>query len=274
MKIRSERSVKATINQHNLHYTDQGKGLPVVFIHAFPLNRRMWDPQISTLQARFRVIAVDLRGHGESGSTSGAYTIDDLASDVKGLLDHLRIRRAVLVGLSMGGYVLFAFYRRFVDRVKGLVLADTRPQPDTADGRAGRLTMIQTAESKGAGAIADIMLPKLLSPDTIQNKLDLVHSVRAMIESTPVGTIQRDLRAMLDRADSTPLLSTISCPTLILVGALDQATPPADSRQMADGIPHARLHIIADAAHLSNLEQPAAFNTALTAFFETIPDGT
>ncbi len=146
--------MKANINGVELAYTDQGKGTPIVFVHGFPLNRSMWEPQVRSLSGQFRVITVDLRGHGESDAPLWLYTMDQFADDVKGLLDHLSIQQAVLAGFSMGGYVVFAFYRKYAARVKGLVLADTRPQPDSAEGRAGRFKTAQTAHKDGAGAIA------------------------------------------------------------------------------------------------------------------------
>ena len=253
----------------NVAYSDNGKGMPVVFLHAFPLNRAMWVPQITALCGRYRTIAVDLRGHGQS-PLSQVYTVEDLASDVHALLDRLSIERAAFVGLSMGGYVLMAFYRRFADRVVGLILADTRAQADSPEAAANRVAMIRTAESDGAGAIADIMVSRLLSPDSLKHRPELVDSVRAMIVKTPVTTITADLRAMLQRPDSSPLLDAIRCPTLILVGELDRGTPPADAHYMAERIRGATWRIIPAAGHLSNLEQPDLFNDALRSFLDGI----
>lgn len=262
--------MKAFINGINLAYTDQGLGVPIVFVHAFPLNKDMWEPQVQALAGRYRVITLDLRGHGESDAPLWRSTMDQFADDLRGLLDHLGIRQAGLVGLSMGGYVLFAFYRRFADRVKALVLADTRAQADSEEGRGNRFAMAQLAYRKGAGAIADAMVPRLLSPASREDRPDLVGRVRAMITATPMSGITGDLMGMADRPDSVPLLKEIACPTLVLVGELDTATPPADARLMAETIPGASLAIIPAAAHLANLEQPEAFNRALLPFLETI----
>jgi len=251
-------------------YTDRGTGTPVVLLHAFPLNRSMWDDQVAFLSQGFRVIAIDLRGHGDSKLFSTPYTLDDLATDIKELLDSLDIQQAVFAGLSMGGYILFAFYRLFPTRVKGLILADTRAQADAADERAGRLQMIRTAETQGPQAIADIMLPRLLSAGTIAVRSDLVSKVRAMIVNNSPETIVADLYAMIDRANSIPSLSQIACPTLIIVGELDRGTPPSDAQLMAKHITDARLAVLAEAAHLSNLENPEAFNTAMHAFLNEI----
>ena len=256
----------AQVNGLTIAYSDQGTGLPIVFLHAFPLNRTMWAQQAEALSARFRVITLDLRGHGESDSPLWHYTLDQSADDIQALLDHLTIPQALFVGLSMGGYILFAFYRKYAVRVKGMILADTRAQADTAEGKEGRFQMAQTAYKKGPSAIADLMIPKLLSPITVRTKPDLVQQVRGMIEGNQISGIAGDLMAMAGRPDSFPLLPQITCPTQIIVGELDQATPPSDAKLMAEKIPLSRLTIIPNAAHLANLEQPEAFNQIVTAF--------
>lgn len=258
--------MKAQVNGITLAYSDKGTGLPVVFLHAFPLNRTMWTAQEEALSSQFRIITIDLRGHGESDAPLRRHTLDQAAEDVRVLLDHLSIQQAVLVGLSMGGYILFAFYRKYADRVKGLVLADTRAQADTAEGKEERFQMAQTAYKKGPAAIADIMIPKLLSPATIQARPEIVQNVRAMIEGNQISGITGDLMAMVERPDSIPLLSKIACPTQIIVGELDQATPPSDAKIMADQIPGSRLAVIPGTSHLSNLEQPDMFTQIVKSF--------
>lgn len=262
--------MKVQVNGVTLAYGDRGTGLPLVFLHAFPLNRSMWTAQEQALSSQFRVVTVDLRGHGESDAPLWRYTIDQAADDVRALLDHLSIQQAVFVGLSMGGYILFAFYRSYADRVKGLVLADTKAQADTAEGREGRFQMAQTAYKNGPSAIADIMLPKLLSPASINTNPDLVRTVRAMIEGNQISGIAGDLMAMAERSDSIPLLKQIACPTQIIVGELDQATPPPDATLMADQIPGARLAVIPGAAHLANLEQPDRFTQIVRSFADEV----
>lgn len=253
------------VNNITIGYSDHGTGLPIVFLHAFPLNRTMWATQERLLSLQFRIITLDLRGHGESDAPLWRYTLDQSADDVNALLDHLEIQQALLVGLSMGGYILFAFYRKYAARVKGLILADTKAQGDTEEGKTARFQMAQIAYKKGPSAIADVMIPKLLSPATIRTNPDLVQQVRAMIEGNQISGIVGDLMAMAERPDSVPLLGQIICPTQIIVGELDQATPPSDARLMADHIPQARLAIIPNAAHLSNLEQPEAFSQIVSA---------
>ena len=255
-----------TVNGITLAYSDTGTGLPIVFLHAFPLNRTMWTEQEAALSSQFRVITIDLRGHGESDAPLWHYSLDQAADDIHALLDHLAIRQAVFVGLSMGGYILLAFYRKYANRVKGMILADTRAQADTPEGKAGRFQMAQIAYKQGPSAIADIMIPKLLSPATIQTRPEIVQRVRTMIEGNQMSGIVGDLIAMAERPDSVPFLKHIACPTQIIVGALDQATPSADAKLMAEQIPNAKLAIIPNAAHLANLEQPEAFTRLIEEF--------
>ncbi len=262
--------MKAHIHGITIAYTDQGQGLPVVFLHGFPLNRRMWSPQVDALSAQCRIITVDLRGHGESDAPLWRYTIDQFADDLNGLLDHLSLSRVVLVGLSMGGYILFGFYRKYAERVRGLVLTDTRAQADTDEVRSGRFAMAQTAYARGAEPIAEMMLPKLLCSNTRESRPDLVEQVRTIILEMPLSGLVGDLMAMAERPDSVSLLKEISCPTLVMVGEFDQATPPSDARVMAEGIRGAQLRVIAGAAHLPNLEQPEAYNQALASFLSTL----
>jgi len=266
----TERTVQAKINGMTLAFNDRGTGLPIVFLHAFPLNRTMWAKQEDALSSQCRVITIDLRGHGESDAPLWHYSLDQAADDVHGLLDYLSIRQAVFVGLSMGGYILFAFYRKYADYVKGLVLADTKSQADTDEGKQARFEMAQIAYKQGARAIADIMIPKLLSPATIQTRPELVQRVRTMIEGNQVSGIAGDLMAMAERPDSIPLLQRMTCPAQIIVGELDLPTPPSDATLMADRIPNAHLAIIPGAAHLSNLEQPDLFNETVRSFVANV----
>ncbi|GJL52904.1 MAG: alpha/beta hydrolase [Nitrospirales bacterium] len=258
--------MKAHVNRIHLAYTDSGKGQPLVFLHAFPLSQLMWEPQVETLSKQYRVITIDLRGHGESDTFLWNFTLEDYAKDVYELLRHLNVQQATFIGLSMGGYVLFAYYRLFPNMVKTLVLADTRAQADNEEGKAGRLAMAQTAYKEGSATIADMMIPKLLSAKTVEHREDLVKQVRSMILNNHSPGIVVDLMAMAARPDSTSLLSKITCPTLIIVGENDVATPPSESHYMAERISQATLVAIPDAGHLSNLEQPDAFNQALESF--------
>jgi 3-oxoadipate enol-lactonase len=259
----------AQVNGITLAFNDQGTGFPLVFLHAFPLNRSMWTEQENALSSQFRVMTIDLCGHGESDAPLWHYSLDQAADDIRSLLDHLSIKQAVFAGLSMGGYILFAFYQKYAERVKGMILADTRAQADTEDGKRARFEMAQIAYKQGPSAIADIMIPKLLSPGTIQTRPELVQRVRGMIEGNQVSGIAGDLMAMAERPDSVPFLQQIRCPTQIIVGELDVPTPPADARFMAERVRNAHLAIISGAGHLSNLEQPDRFNEIVRAFVST-----
>ncbi len=255
--------MNARINGIDLAWSDDGRGTPIVFLHAFPLNRTMWEPQVAGLAHRHRVITVDLRGHGESDAPLWRYTMAGFAEDINGLLDHLAIPRATFVGLSMGGYILFALYRMYPALFHALALADTRATADTPDARAARLSMAQVAYRRGASAIADLMLPKLLSPRSLEHGADLRARVRAMITGNQVSGIAGALMAMEERPDSTPLLPRITVPTLVLVGEDDLASPPDEVEGMARHIPGSTCVRIPHAGHLSNMENPEAFNAAI-----------
>jgi 3-oxoadipate enol-lactonase len=260
----------ACINGIRLAYDDNGHGHPVVFVHAFPLSRAMWDPQVHALADQWRPLSVDLRGHGESDAPLWRYTLDQFADDLRGLLDHLSLASAVFVGLSMGGYTLFAFYRKYPQYVKAMVLADTRAQADTEEARANRYQLAQVAYRQGPSAVADAMMPKLFASPTLQGRPDLVERVRKIIEANQVSGIAGDLMAMAERSDSRELLGRITVPTLVMVGEQDAATPPSDARLIANGIRNSKLVVIPGAGHLANLEAPDAFNRALTDFLETL----
>ena len=259
--------MKTHINGINLSYTDQGEGVPLVFIHAFPLSSAMWEPQIKKFSKNYRVIAIDLRGHGESEASLWHFTLDDYAEDIHALLTHMSITQATFIGLSMGGYTLFSLYRQFPELVKAMVLANTRAQADSKEAKAGRFGMAQTAFLKGPQAIAELMMPKILAPSTIEYRKDIVDRIRSIILKNQASGIIVDLMAMAQRPDSTTLLSKISCPTLIIVGEHDIATPPAEAHYMNDRIPDSTLVTIPQAGHMSNLEQSDAFNRALSDFF-------
>ena len=260
--------MKAVIDGMTVGYTDQGNGTPLVFIHAFPLSKAMWQPQVDALKDTYRVVTIDLGGHGDSDIVPWNDSLDGYAKNVILLLDHLEIAQAVFVGLSMGGYTLFSIYRHYANRVKAMVLCDTRAQADSEEGQVARQSMAEVAFKDGASAIADIMLPKLLAPSTIEHHPEIMEEVRQMILETSTAGIVVDLVAMATRPDSTDLLSTITCPTLVIVGEDDQATPVAESEYMAERIPTSTLVTIRQAGHLSNVEQPITFNQAIQSFLE------
>ena len=244
-------------------YDDVGTGMPVAFVHGFPHNRTLWAPQVSALVDRARCIALDLRGFGES-SKNGPFSIDQFADDLAMLLRTLGIERAVVAGLSMGGYIAFAFWRRHREMVRALVLADTRAGVDSEETRAKRIALIELARARGSGAVADGQVVGMIGKSTRDKRPALIDDVHRMMGSSSVEGIRGALEAMLGRADSTPTLSTIDVPTLVVVGAEDVLTPVREAEILHDAIRGSRLEVIEQAGHVSNLERPAAFNHVLS----------
>jgi len=258
----------AEVDGLTMNCEDAGSGEAVVLLHAFPLSSAMWRPQIDVLASRWRVLAPDLRGFGKTAAPPPPYTMEQMAQDVARLLDLAGVGDVRLVGLSMGGYISLAFCRRWPSRVRALVLADTNPGQDPPEAKARRDGLAATARDCGAQAIAEEMLPRLLSPATLQGRPDLVAQVRDMIEATPVNGIVGALLGMRDRSDSTHVLAALPCPVLCMGGAQDAVTPPSVIQAMAAVAPNGRAQIVEDAGHLANLEQPEAFSSALLAFLE------
>ncbi|HEX5581491.1 MAG TPA: alpha/beta fold hydrolase [Gemmatimonadaceae bacterium] len=254
---------------HTISFEDRGDGVPVLFVHGFPHDRALWDPQLDALSDRARCIAPDLRGFGESGH-EGPWSMDRHAADLACLLDHLRIERVVLCGLSMGGYVSFAFWRRYSDRVRALVLCDTRPGPDSDEARGKRRQLMEVARREGATAVAEGQMEQMVGRTTHERRPEVVAGVRRMLERAPVEGIVGALEAMVARPDSTPDLSTIDVPTLIVVGEEDTLTPPDEARRMHEAIAGSRLEVIGGAGHVSNVENPDAFNRALGDFLSSL----
>lgn len=250
---------------------ESGQGEALLFVHAFPLNRRMWAPQLSALSGDARCIAPDLRGFGESDAGSGEWTMDRFADDLACVLDHLEVRRAAVCGLSLGGYVALAFWRRHSDRVRALVLADTRAGADDEKGRQKRRDTIAAARDKGAHVVAVDSMSGLLGKATRESAGAPVSLTRSILEEARLEGVVGASEAMMNRPDSTPDLAGISVPTLIVVGDEDALTPVKESRILADNIPGSRLEIIQGAGHLSNVERPAAFSLLLREFVSSLP---
>jgi 3-oxoadipate enol-lactonase len=246
--------------------TDVGAGPVVVLLHAFPLARTMWLPQVEALRDVYRVIAPDLPGFGDS-PLSTAPSIDAFADAVAAHLDEKDVTGPVTVGgLSMGGYVALAYARRHPSRLAALVLADTKAEADDATARANRDKMIALASSQPASAVVEQMLPKLLGPVTQRDNPEVVAAVRQLGSAQKPETIVAALKALRDRPDATPGLKDVKVPALVIVGQDDTLTPPDVARKLANGLPRARLAVIDKAGHLANAEQPGAFNDVLMAF--------
>jgi pimeloyl-ACP methyl ester carboxylesterase len=250
-------------------YDDVGTGMPVAFVHGFPHNRTLWAPQVSALVDRARCIALDLRGFGES-SRNGPFSIDQFADDLAMLLRSLGIERAVVAGLSMGGYIALAFWRRHREMVRALVLADTRAGVDSQETRAKRIALMEVARARGSGAVADGQIVGMIGKSTREKRPALIDDVHRMLGSGSIDGICGALEAMLDRTDSTPTLTTIDVPTLVVVGAEDVLTPVSEAEILRDAIRGSRLEVIEQAGHVSNLERPAAFNHVLSEFLAAL----
>jgi 3-oxoadipate enol-lactonase len=250
---------------------DQGEGSPVVFVHGFPLNHAMWNAQIPVFAERHRVIAPDLRGFGESVDTEGTVSMEDFADDLAAILDYLHVTEpVVLCGLSMGGYIAFHFVRKYRQRLRALVLCDTRAAADVPEVVENRLRIAKLVIESGTQPVAEAMLPKAFGPKTNTDRPEVVEAVRAMmISSDPTGVAAAS-RGMAARPDMAPSLPSIDVPTLVVVGADDVLTPVDEMRRVAAAIPDAKFKIIPDAGHLSPLENPPVFNAALASFLDAL----
>ncbi|WP_166242368.1 alpha/beta fold hydrolase [Paenibacillus turpanensis] len=245
-----------------LHYVRKGSGYPVVLIHGFPFSHTMWEPQIEMLSKDYDVIAPDLPGFGGSPVVN-PITIAEMADQVAELLSSLEIRKCIIVGFSMGGYVSFELLQRHSELAGGLVLADTKAGNDTEEGKAGRRKLAEAVIANGSGAASEAMLGKLLAPNASTVKPELVQQVDRMIREASPEAIAAASLAMAERADMTSSLGDIRIPVLVLVGSEDGITPPDGAKQMASAISEASVKVIDQAGHLANLEQPQAFTEAL-----------
>jgi 3-oxoadipate enol-lactonase len=259
----------AELSGTEIHYRDAGSSREtVVLLHAFPLCSGMWSRQIEFMKKRYRIIAPDFPGLGRSAPGPAVTSMEILAEIVTGLLEQLSISRAVLAGLSMGGYLCFELYRRAPGIFRGLVLCDTRPGEDTPEGAQNRERFAESAIAKGLGWVADEMTPKLLRPHP---EPAVVRELRRLVaEGTPAGVAAAQ-RGMARRPDSTATLSQIACPTLVVVGEEDSLTPPEVAEKMAAAVPRSRLVKIPDAGHISNMENPQAFQEAFSSWLAELP---
>ena len=270
-------STFVNIKNIQIAYEESGHGIPLLLVHGFPLNNKIWAQQATGLSDACRVIMPDLRGHGASSAPAWSsdqpqpFTMDLLADDLATFLDAINIKeRIVLAGLSMGGYVSFAFYRHFPERVAGLVLAATRAGADSLEAKAGREQAAKAAIANGVSAIADAMLPRMFAPQTYQTNPGLVNECRQIMLNTSLAGVTGDLFGMRDRIDSTPTLTHIQVPTLVIHGDNDSIFPLQEAKATAEAIPGAQLAIIPGTGHLLNMEKPDEFNTAVKEFIQSL----
>lgn len=250
------------LEHFRMAYDDFGQGTPLVLLHGFPLSRAIWAAQIAELSAHHRLIAPDLRGHGDSEATPGPYSMELLADDILALLVALRIDQPIVLGgLSMGGYVAMAFARRYPERLAGLLLTATRAGSDTSAGKDGRRQAVAAVQQAGNIQPTVVgMLPKLFAPQTYSDNPNLVLEVRHIMEQTSVDGVINAQLGMLARPDSTAMLSNLDVPGLVIHGEHDQIIPVEAAQDMADVLPDGSMVIIKGTGHLLNMEKPAEFN--------------
>jgi len=248
-----------------LYYEVAGNGPNVIQLHPFPLNHAFWRPVAEQLSTRYRLIMPDLRAHGDSELGEGPATMEKLAADLAALCREERITKGLFVGVSIGGYALFEFWRRSRDRVAALILANTRASAETPESRTNRLALADRVQREGSAGFIEEMLPKVLSPVTLTNRPDIVDGARRMMQKMSPQDIAGVQQGMADRPDSIPTLKTISVPTLIVVGE-DEAA--AEAELMRQEISGSWLQVIPRAGHYAALEQPEEFARMLRGFLD------
>lgn len=265
--------MKIKINGVNINYQERGlpQGMPIVFIHGFPFDNTMWTPQMMALPQEYRAVSFDVRGHGESDVADGQYSIELFADDLLSLMDHLDIRKAVLCGLSMGGYIALRAVERHPDRVQALILCDTRSEADSNEAKVKRASQIKAVKSQGVKPFAASFVKAVFAPETFERNPKAVKTIQSIIESTSPLSICGTLLALAARTDTTTALPGIKVPTLIMVGEHDTLTPSSASQSMQALIKGSEIHIIPEAAHMSNMENTAVFNEKLLAFLKSVP---
>ena len=255
-----------------LVYEITGNGPDLMLLHPFPLHHQFWDGVLEQLASRYRVVLPDLRAHGDSEAGDGPVTMHKLANDLDRLCREFDITRTIFVGVSIGGYALFEFWRLHRERVRALVLANTRAAAETADGRANRLAIADKVMRDGTSGFLDELLPKLVSAATRTNRPDIVDTARAMAMKMSPADIAAVQRGMADRPDSIPTLATINVPTLVIAGE-DDSVPLAEAQLMRQRIAGSELKVLAKAGHYAAMERPGEFGRLLRTFCDAQPHG-
>jgi len=254
-----------------LYTRDVGQGPTLVLLHAFPLSSAMWLAQREGLAGRFRIITPDLRGFGGSVLGSDEPSVDTMADDVEQLLRTLGIQRAVIGGLSLGGYVAMALCRRHPERVLALVLADTKASADTEEIRANRLRMAEQLETDGTVApLVEEILPRLVGPTTLRQRALVYGRVRGLVQAAPPRAAAWAQRAMAARPDSFDTLRETRVPALVISGGEDTLATEDDARAMVDALPNAELLVLPRSGHLCAVEQHEVFNQAVAEFVAAV----
>ncbi len=253
-----------------LAYEVVGRGPAAVLLHPFPAHHELWLPAAQPLLTRYRLILPDLRGHGESSVGEGPATMEKHANDVLRICEIEGVGRAAFAGVSIGGYILFEFWRRYRDRVSALALCNTRPQEETWEGRAARLKSAADVLERGTEPFIETMLAKVFGKSTFNNRPDLVDRARRMMQKMTPTSVNLVQRGMAERPDSVGTLKTMNVPTLIIGGDEDLASPLADAEVMRRNIPGSELKVISRAGHYAIFEQPHAVGSLLRQFLDGV----
>jgi pimeloyl-ACP methyl ester carboxylesterase len=251
-------------------YESRGSGSPVVLLHPFPCNHEFWNPAAIAFDSRYRLILPDLRGHGDSEIGEGPAFMQKHATDILRVLDAAGIGKAVFIGCSVGGYILFEFWRRFRERVTAFAICDSRPQADTTEARSRRLKAAASVLEQGTEQFLDGMIPKLMGRTTIATRPDLVEGAWAMMRQMSAEDISQVQQGMAARPDSVADLKTISVPTLIVIGEEDVMSTVADGELMRQNIAGSQLKVIPKAGHYSPWEQAEAVGGILRQFLDDV----
>jgi pimeloyl-ACP methyl ester carboxylesterase len=260
--------IHITSGDAEIAYHVLGTGPPLVLLHPFPAHHEFWLPAAQALTSRYQLILPDLRGHGESSVGEGPATMAKHAADIARILDHAELGRVPLAGVSIGGYVLFEFWRRYRGRVAALVLCTTKAPPDSPEARTGRLQAAAAVLERGTEPFFASMVPKLIGNTTRDSRPDLVDGALRMMRKMSARNVAEVQRGMAERPDSLPDLKTINIPTLIVTGDEDTLTGPSEAELMRQNIAGSELKIIQHAGHYSPWGQPAEVGKLLRQFFE------
>jgi len=268
----SENSLKVTTSNQAVSYIDEGSinDPAIIFIHGFPLNMSMWDKQIEELKKNYRVIAYDIRGHGNSDAGDDDFSIELFVNDLLSLMDTLRIDKTILCGFSMGGYIALNAIENYPERFVALLLCDTNCTEDKPEAKEKRMMAIESIKEKGLEQYADESLKKLFAPISLSKRIGEINIVKEMILKTSKQSIYKTLHALAERKETCSKLSEIKVPVLIMVGKEDEITPPEVALLMQEKIKGSKLHIIEQAGHLSNIENSDEFNEHLIEFISLL----
>lgn len=264
-------NLKIQINDFDLSYDDLGEGtIPIIFIHGFPFDKTMWKKQLNSLKATNRVIAYDIRGFGQSTDEKKSLSIDLFAEDLIAFMDKLGIDKAILCGLSMGGYITLRAQQKFPNRFEALILCDTQCIADSKEAKQKRYTTIEEIEKNGTDDFNEGFIKNVFHSDSLTNKKTLVEEVKKVVDANSKNSIQKGLIAIAERSETCSSLTEINIPTLIICGREDKVTPLEQSEFMHENITNSVLQIIEKAGHVSNLEHPEEFNQYIIDFLSTL----